>query len=109
MPKSGDDIIAPTFVERLMEVLLAHPNFAPWPRCRLVRGTVPQTLAAFPEGRKVAYLSLDMNIVVPEIAAIEFFWDRLVLGAVVLLDDYGWRRMQHRRRPLTSSRVRTER
>ena len=37
----------------------------------------PQTLAAFPEGRKVAYLSLDMNIVVPEIAAIEFFWDRL--------------------------------
>jgi glycosyltransferase involved in cell wall biosynthesis len=26
MPKSGDDIIAPTFIERLMEVLLAHPN-----------------------------------------------------------------------------------
>ena len=31
-----------------------------------------------------------MNIVLPEIAAIEFFWDRLVPGAMVLLDDYGW-------------------
>jgi O-methyltransferase len=38
----------------------------------------------------VAYLSIDMNIVLPEIAALEFFWDRLVPGAVVMLDDYGW-------------------
>jgi O-methyltransferase len=68
----------------------ATANFAPWPRCRLVRGMVPQTLAAFPDDRRVAYLSIDMNIVVPEIAAIEFFWDRLVPGAIVLLDDYGW-------------------
>jgi hypothetical protein len=68
----------------------ASANFAPWPRCRLIRGAVPQTLAAFPENRRVAYLSIDMNIVVPEIAAIEFFWERLVPGAVVLLDDYGW-------------------
>jgi glycosyltransferase involved in cell wall biosynthesis len=28
MPKSGDDVIAPDFVERLMAVLLAHPNCA---------------------------------------------------------------------------------
>jgi glycosyltransferase involved in cell wall biosynthesis len=28
MPKSGDDIIAPDFIERLMEVLLAHPKCA---------------------------------------------------------------------------------
>ena len=65
-------------------------NFAPWPRCRLVRGIVPETLAAFPCDRRVAYLSIDMNIVAPEIAAIEFFWDRLAPGAMVLLDDYGW-------------------
>jgi hypothetical protein len=31
-----------------------------------------------------------MNIVMPEIAAIEFFWDRLIPGGIVLLDDYGW-------------------
>jgi O-methyltransferase len=68
----------------------AISTFACWPRCRLIRGIVPQTLPAFPDGRQVAYLSIDMNIVVPEIAAIEFFWNRLAPGAVVLLDDYGW-------------------
>ena len=31
-----------------------------------------------------------MNIVEPEIAALEFFWDKLVPGALVVLDDYGW-------------------
>jgi hypothetical protein len=69
---------------------LARSNFSPFPRCRLVRGTVPDTLMAFPEHRRVAYLSIDMNIVLPEIAAIEFFWDRIVPGGIVLLDDYGW-------------------
>jgi len=51
---------------------------------------VPETLTAFPADRQVAYLSIDMNIVAPEMAAIAFFWDRLVPGGVVLLDDYGW-------------------
>ena len=30
-----------------------------------------------------------MNVVIPEIAAAEYFWDRLVTGAIVILDDYG--------------------
>lgn len=68
----------------------ARANFAPWPRCRLIRGEVPDSLAAFPADRRVAYLAIDMNIVTPELAALEFFWDRLVPGALVLLDDYGW-------------------
>ncbi|MGH7082662.1 MAG: TylF/MycF/NovP-related O-methyltransferase [Acetobacteraceae bacterium] len=68
----------------------AVANFAPWPRCTLVRGKVPESLGAFPAGRSVSYLSIDMNIVLPEIAAITFFWERLVPGAMVLLDDYAW-------------------
>jgi hypothetical protein len=28
--------------------------------------------------------------VYPEIAAMEFFWDKLVPGALIVLDDYGW-------------------
>ena len=31
-----------------------------------------------------------MNCSPPEIAAINFFWDKLVPGAMVLLDDYGF-------------------
>jgi hypothetical protein len=31
-----------------------------------------------------------MNNVLPEIAAIEYFWDKLVQGGIVVLDDYGF-------------------
>src|SRR3954462_8398444 len=68
---------------------LAKSNFAPYPNAILVRGKVPDTLPGAGID-KVCYLSIDMNIVAPEIAAIEFFWDKLVPGAPVVLDDYGW-------------------
>jgi O-methyltransferase len=32
-----------------------------------------------------------MNCVIPEIEAAEFFWDKLVCGGVIVLDDYGWK------------------
>lgn len=67
----------------------AKMNFSPFPRAILVRGKVPDTLATVQIG-SVCYLCLDMNIVVPERAAIEHFWDKLVPGAPVILDDYGW-------------------
>ncbi len=67
----------------------AKANFAPYPRARLVRGTVPETLTTVEIG-EVAYLHIDMNIAYPERAAIEHFWPKLVRGALVVLDDYGW-------------------
>ena len=76
------------FYEDCYEIAVA--NFTPFPRARLIRGVVPDSLAAVEIGR-VCYLSLDMNIVKPEIEALEFFWDRLSPGAPVLLDDYGHR------------------
>jgi hypothetical protein len=69
---------------------LVQRNFALYSRARLVRGRVPETLAQAAIG-DVAYLSIDMNIVDPEIAALEHFWPKLVRGAVVVLDDYGWK------------------
>lgn len=57
----------------------------------IVKGAIPGTLERV-ETEKVAFLSIDMNCVAPEIAAAEFFWDRLVSGAAVVLDDYGWAR-----------------
>lgn len=56
---------------------------------RIIRGRVPDTLLLC-KAESVAYLSIDMNAVVPEIAAMEFFWNKLVPGAVVILDDYGF-------------------
>lgn len=68
---------------------LAQRNFAPYDRAVLVRGRVPESLAEV-EIDRVSYLSIDMNIAAPEIAAIEHFWDKLVPGAPVVLDDYAW-------------------
>lgn len=68
---------------------LVQKNFAPYPNARLVQGRVPQTLASA-DIDKVAYLAIDMNAVAPEIAAAEYFWPKMVSGAVMVLDDYGW-------------------
>jgi O-methyltransferase len=68
---------------------VARQNFASYPKARLVRGKIPDTLpsVSIPQ---LCYLSLDLNIVEPEIAALEFFWGKLSPGAPVILDDYGW-------------------
>ncbi len=65
-------------------------KFSPWPNCVVVRGRVPDSLSAMAASQKVAYLSMDMNVAAAEIAAGEFLWPRLVPGAHILLDDYGW-------------------
>lgn len=65
-------------------------TFAPFPNAVIVRGVVPETLARIATDR-VAYASIDMNCAAPEIAAGEFLWPRMVPGAVIVLDDYGWR------------------
>jgi hypothetical protein len=64
-------------------------TFAPFPNVVLVRGPVPDTLPQV-TAEKIAFLSIDMNCAPPEIAAAEYFWDRLSSGAAILLDDYGW-------------------
>lgn len=55
----------------------------------IIKGTVPDTLSEV-KAEKVCYLSIDMNCAEPEIAAAEFFWNKLVSGAAIVLDDYGW-------------------
>jgi SAM-dependent methyltransferase len=64
-------------------------NFSEWKNISLIEGSIPETLPQV-RAEKIAYLHLDMNCSEPEIAAIQFFWDRLVPGAVVLLDDYAY-------------------
>jgi O-methyltransferase len=62
-------------------------TFAQFSNVRVIRGVVPNTLANV-ESDRVAYLSIDMNCVEPEIAAAEFFWERISPSGVIVLDDY---------------------
>ena len=64
-------------------------TFRPYPNVRIVQGVIPGTLEQV-TAERVGYLSIDMNCVAPEIAAAEYFWDKLVSGAVMVLDDYGF-------------------
>lgn len=66
-------------------------RFSPWPNYVVHKGIVPDDvrIEALPE--KVAYLHIDMNAPEPERAALELFFDRMPPGAVVVLDDYGWK------------------
>lgn len=63
--------------------------FSRFPNAVIIKGAVPGTLAEV-KAEKVCYLSLDMLCTAPEIAAAEFFWEKMVSGAVILLDDYGF-------------------
>lgn len=65
----------------------------------IVRGSVPDTLTQV-KIDAVAYLSIDMNCSIPEVAAAEHFWDRMVPGSVLVHDDYGGTRYIEQKRAL---------
>ncbi len=62
-------------------------NFSSWRNVRIVQGAVPGVLSEV-DASAVAFLHLDMNCAYPERAALEFFWDRMPAGGMVLFDDY---------------------
>lgn len=62
--------------------------FSQHPCVKIIKGSIPETLSLV-GSRQVAFIHIDLNCVIPEIASINFFWDKLVTGGVVLLDDYG--------------------
>lgn len=74
----------PDIYEQVVEV------FKPFPNAVVVRGAIPGTLFEV-KSDAIAYLSIDLNCVEPEQDAIREFWPRLTSGAIVVLDDYGFR------------------
>ncbi|MBL9157852.1 MAG: class I SAM-dependent methyltransferase [Verrucomicrobiales bacterium] len=78
---------------------MVKANFSSYSNISLVRGKVPDTLPGA-EIEKVAYLSIDMNVAEAELSAMEYFWDKLVPGAPVVLDDYGWKGCEVQKRTL---------
>ncbi len=64
-------------------------NFSQWERVKIIVGSVPVTLGEI-DSEQIAYLHIDMNCAPPEVAAINMLWDKLVPGALILLDDYAY-------------------
>ena len=63
-------------------------SFSEFP-VKVIKGAVPETLNKV-DTTKLAFASIDMNSVAPEVAALEFCWERLVPGGIIILDDYGY-------------------
>ena len=63
-------------------------TFSDVPNVIMIQGLVPDTLESVQWG-KVCFLHVDMNCVYPEEAALEYFWDKIVPGGVIISDDYG--------------------
>jgi O-methyltransferase len=64
-------------------------KFMPYPQVRVMRGKVPEVFASgCPE--RIAYLHIDLSQAPAEIAALEHLFDRMVPGAILILDDYEW-------------------
>lgn len=72
-------------------------TFSPYSNVRIIKGIVPDTLPQV-QTDQVCFLSIDMNTRDPEIATAEYFWDKLVRGAIMILDDYGWRKHLEQKR-----------
>ena len=68
---------------------LVCKTFSAFPNVKIIRVKVPETLPQITSER-IAYVAIDMNSVAPEIAAGEYLWPRMVQGALMVLDDYGW-------------------
>jgi hypothetical protein len=64
-------------------------TFASFPFVVLIKGSVPGTLKEVTSD-KIAFLSIDMNTVATEIAALDYFWDKLSKGGIIVLDDYAY-------------------
>jgi len=55
------------------------------------QGYIPDSLTKKPDPPDaIFYLHIDLNSAKPTESALEFFYPRLVVGGVILFDDYGW-------------------
>ena len=64
-------------------------NFSEWKRVHFHQGDVRDTLPRF-HSSKIAFAHIDMNSYEPEVYSLQFLWDRVPRGGVVLLDDYAF-------------------
>jgi hypothetical protein len=62
-------------------------NFEEWNNIYFVIGQIPETLP-FVDTKKIAFLHIDLNHPAAEVDALRFFWPQLLIGGIVVLDDY---------------------
>lgn len=62
----------------------------------IIPGYVPETLSKI-DTDKVSFCSIDFNCVEPESQSLEFIWDKVVKGGIIVFDDYGFPGHHHQK------------
>ncbi|HEY9792392.1 MAG TPA: TylF/MycF/NovP-related O-methyltransferase [Candidatus Obscuribacterales bacterium] len=82
----SDESIYPSVVKR----------FENMSNVRVIRGVIPDALFETAPSR-IAYLHVDLNSPRAELGCLEMLFDRLVSGAALVLDDYGWHQFRRQK------------
>src|SRR3990167_115993 len=69
---------------------LVKSNFSSFKNVEFIVGFVPDVLSSL-KLDELSFVHIDMNYFVPEVAALEFCWEKIVKGGVILLDDYAYK------------------
>lgn len=64
-------------------------NFSKFNNVEFIVGFIPNILSSI-KVDKLSFVHIDMNYSVPEISALEFCWEKIVKGGIILLDDYAY-------------------
>jgi hypothetical protein len=62
---------------------------AEFPKCKTVKGWIPESLQVAKDYR-FRFVHVDVDLYQPTRDSFEFFYDRLVPGGVILMDDHGF-------------------
>ena len=64
-------------------------TFKAYPFVRIIKGWIPQSLDCEAKERQFAFAHLDVDLYEPTKTALEFFYQRMNKGGVIVVDDYG--------------------
>ncbi len=64
-------------------------TFKDFKNIEIAKGPIPDTLPQV-VSQKVSLLLIDMNCVMPEVEAMEYFWEKMSPGGLIIMDDHGF-------------------
>ena len=65
-------------------------RFSSYKNVKLIKGQVPDVFKTIEMPKKISFLHLDMNNATAEIGALEALFEKMVKGAICILDDFGF-------------------
>ncbi len=85
-PNFQDSIFAkgPVFTSTSLELVASR--LKKFDKCLIIKGYFPES--AFGVNDRFCFVNLDMDLYKPTLAALDFFWEKMTPGGVILLHDY---------------------